>query len=75
MRYRKRHDLFDKEKLDIPLSHCATSFDAVIEGDPDRVRSPYRDGIKSLAAVLAAVASASNDGLPVGLAREPYVAD
>ena len=42
-------------------------FDAIIEGDPGRIRSPYSDGLKSLAAVLGAVESARHGGAEVDL--------
>ena len=51
----------------------STFFDAVVEGDPGRIKSPYSDGIKSLAAVLGAVESARNGGLPVDLTKKPYL--
>ncbi len=41
--------------------------DAVISGDPSGLRSPYADGIKSLAAVLAADVSAERGGEPINL--------
>jgi len=53
----------------------ATFFDAVIARDPDRVRSPYSDGIKSLGAVLGALDSAARGGVAVDLTSQPYVAE
>ena len=50
-------------------------FDAAIQRDPARVRSPYRDGIRWLAVILGAVESAREGGLPVDLTKEPYVVD
>ncbi len=51
----------------------ATFFDAIIEDDPHRVRSPYSDGIRSLAAVLGVLDSARSDGAEVDLSKPPYV--
>ena len=53
----------------------ATFFDAVIAGEPECVRSPYSDGIKSLAAALGAVESAKNGGVVVDLTRPPYAVE
>jgi len=50
----------------------ATFFDAVLAGEQERIRSPYSDGVRSLAAVLAAVESARGGGKVVDLAAEPY---
>ncbi len=50
----------------------ATFFDAIIAGDPERIRSPYSDAIKSLAAVLGALESARAGGIPVDLTAPPY---
>ncbi|MFO7947659.1 MAG: Gfo/Idh/MocA family oxidoreductase [Armatimonadota bacterium] len=50
----------------------ATFFDAVLENDPGRVRSPYGDAIRSLAAVLGAVESARSGGAEVDLTSSPY---
>lgn len=52
----------------------ATFFDAILNDDPDRIRSPYSDGVRSLAAVLGAVASARHEGVWVELNQPPYVA-
>ncbi len=52
----------------------STFFDAIIESDPGRIRSPYSDGLKSLAAVLGAVESAGNGGTEIDLTKPPYVA-
>lgn len=52
----------------------ATFFDAIIESDPQRVLSPYRDGMRSLAAVLGAVDSARRGGEAVDLTKPPYSA-
>ena len=49
-----------------------TFFDAAIQGDPTLVRSPYSDGIKSLAAVLGAGIAAKQEGAPEDLTQEPY---
>jgi predicted dehydrogenase len=51
----------------------ATFFEAVASASPERLRSPYDDGIKSLAAVLGAVDSARHGGAPVDLTAPPYV--
>ncbi len=53
----------------------STFFDAIIEDDPERVRSPYRDGIRSLAAALAAVESAKNGGVEIDLTSPPYAVE
>jgi len=53
----------------------ATFFDAIIADDPQRVRSPYRDGIKSLAAALAAVESAQHGGTEIDLTKAPYLVE
>ena len=45
-------------------------FDAIIQDDPGRIRSPYRDGLKSLAAVLGAVESARRGGVEIDLTSE-----
>lgn len=50
----------------------ATFFDAVAAGDQDRIRAPYCDAIRTLAAVLGAVDSARNGGATVDLTAEPY---
>ena len=50
----------------------STFFAAVIAGDQARIRSPYTDGIKSLAAVLGAVDSARHGGIEVDLTAPPY---
>jgi predicted dehydrogenase len=52
----------------------ATFFDAITDDDPDRIRSPYSDGVRSLAAVLGAVDSARNGGARVDLNQPPYTA-
>ncbi len=62
----------DGEKRADYRGEFATFFDAVIAGDPERVRSPYSDGIKSLAAALGAVASAKNGGVEIDLTKPPY---
>ncbi|MEA3400428.1 MAG: Gfo/Idh/MocA family oxidoreductase [Armatimonadota bacterium] len=49
----------------------ASFFDAIIKDDPSLTRSPYGDGIGSLAAVLAAVHSARNGGAWVDLLADP----
>ncbi len=53
----------------------ATFFDAVIAGEPERVRAPYSDAIKSLAAALGAVASAKNGGVEIDLTKPPYAVE
>lgn len=50
----------------------ASFFDAILYEDPSRIRSPYSDAVKSLAAALAAVESAHNDGMPIDLTQPPY---
>ncbi|MGD9497057.1 MAG: Gfo/Idh/MocA family protein [Armatimonadota bacterium] len=50
-------------------------FDAIISGDPSLARSPYDDGIRSLAAVLAAVHSARNGGEWVELSDPAWAVD
>lgn len=52
----------------------ATFFDAVVSGDPTPIRSPYRDAIRSLAAVLGAVESGRRGGATVDLTQPPYSA-
>ena len=53
----------------------STFFDAVINNDPGRVRAPYSDGIKSLAAALAAVESARNGGIEIDLTHAPWAVE
>ncbi len=53
----------------------STFFDAVINNDPGRVRSPYSDGIKSLAAALAAVESARNGGIEIDLTQPQWAVE
>ncbi len=53
----------------------STFFEAIIEDDPERIRSPYSDGMKSLAAALAAVESAKNGGAEIDLSSPPYAAE
>jgi predicted dehydrogenase len=48
--------------------------DASLNNDPDLIRSPYSDAVRSLATVLGAVDSARNGGAPVQLDRPPYTA-
>lgn len=51
-----------------------TFFEAVAAGDQERIRAPYADAVKSLAAVLGAIDSARHGGHPVDLTAPPYVA-
>ena len=50
----------------------STFFEAIMTGKPDLVRSPYADGVRSLAAVLGAVDSARSGGTPIDLTSPPY---
>ncbi len=52
----------------------ATFVEAILNHDPDLVRSPYSDAVRSLAAVLGAVDSARSGGVRVHLDRPPYTA-
>jgi len=51
----------------------ATFFEAILAGDQDRIRSPYADALRSLAATLGAVNSARHGGQVVDLTAPPYV--
>jgi len=53
----------------------AAFFDAILSGDASLARSPYSDGARSLAAVLAAVHSARNGGAWVDLADPAWAVD
>jgi len=60
----------DGERRNCYEAEFAAFFDAIISGDRALARSPYDDGARSLAAVLAAVHSARNAGAWVDL-RDP----
>ena len=56
------------ETGDVAFEKQARAFiEAVREKDPEKVKSPYRDGLNSLAAVLGANESAANGGTVVDL--------
>ena len=48
---------------------------AFCDTDPKRIRCPYADGMRSLAAVLAAVRSAQRGGIAIDLTKEPCAVD
>ena len=58
-----------------PTSASSRVLHAIRTGDHSLARSPYADGAKSLAAVLAAVHSARNDGAWVDLSDANWAVD